>query len=183
MANISLEGSIRTCKVDTAWASKLASDRFMNPNVMMCPAWNGSDTSGRPVCADSYWTKRAGCNSAVDRLAVENELRPQYMEYITLDAEGIRGNQSCPQYKVHADAKCAANKIKNVHLQTGQFGYQTGYSQNIYGNCASCPQSGQITQPQTGGVPGVPSGDRNGEKIVEKYLQSKREYYTKRWPY
>ena len=44
---------------------------------MVCPLWNGVDTTGRTVCEYSYWTKNAGCNSATDRVIIENDLRPQ----------------------------------------------------------------------------------------------------------
>ena len=90
---ISLEAAIRTCKVDTAYANKVESDRFLNPELMVCPLWNGRDTAGRPVAPDSFYTKRAGCNSAEDRVVVENGVsRPQYMQYINLEASGIQGN-------------------------------------------------------------------------------------------
>ena len=138
MANISLEGSIRTCKVDTAWASKLESDRFLNPSQMLCPPWNGVDTTGRAVCYDSFYTKTPGCNSASDRVIVENALRPQYIEYVTLDASGIRGGQSCPQQGINPDTQCHQSALNNTHQYTGQFGLNTGFSQNIYPNCLSC---------------------------------------------
>ena len=87
---LSLEGALRTCKVNTGWANRIQSDRFENPNLMVCPVWNGVDLAGRPVCADSFYTKRAGCNSAEDRVIVENAVsRPQYIEYLNLDAAGI----------------------------------------------------------------------------------------------
>lgn len=138
--NISLEGSIRSCKVDSGWADKLYSDRFMNPSNMLCPPWNGVDTSGRPVCWDSYNTKTPGCNSALDRVFVENLLRPQYMEYVTLDAEGISGEQNCPgrTTPANADSVCHRNQLPRVHKQTGQYGLQTGFSQNIMPNCPTC---------------------------------------------
>ena len=82
MSSISLEGSIRTCKVDTGYANKVESDRFLNPENMVCPIWNGVDLTGRRVCPDSFYTKSAGCNSAEDRVVVENNLRPQYAEYV-----------------------------------------------------------------------------------------------------
>ena len=88
--SITLQGALRTCKVDPGWANKIQSDRFENPDLMVCPVWTGRDLAGRPVCADSFYTKREGCNSALDRLYVENALRPQYMEYINLDAVGFR---------------------------------------------------------------------------------------------
>ena len=70
----SLESSIRTCQVDTAWASRAQSDRFLNSSALMCPTWNGTDLTGRTVCPDSFWTKSAGCNSAMDRVVVENSV-------------------------------------------------------------------------------------------------------------
>ena len=91
--SVSMESAIRTCKVDTAWANKIESDRFLNPDNMVCPLWNGIDTSGRAACPDSFYTKQAGCNSAEDRVVVENSVsRPQYMEYINLNAIGVQGD-------------------------------------------------------------------------------------------
>lgn len=92
MSSISIEKTIRTCKVNTGWANRNQSDRFQDPNLMVCPTWNQMDNTGRLVCADSFYTKRAGCNSAMDRVSVENNVsRPQYMEYIQLNAAGING--------------------------------------------------------------------------------------------
>jgi hypothetical protein len=88
--SISLLGSINVCKVNTGYANKIQSDRFENPDAMTCPLWNGQDSFGRYVHPDSFVTKNAGCNSADDRVSVENFLRPQYMEYVALDAAGFR---------------------------------------------------------------------------------------------
>jgi hypothetical protein len=90
--SISLQGSLKTCKIDTSWAERLRSDRFENPDNMMCPVWSGRDLVGRPVSEDSFYTKLEGCNTPLDRVAVENTLRPQYMESITTDAYGFRSN-------------------------------------------------------------------------------------------
>lgn len=109
--------------MDVGWASKVQSDRFLNPNNMVCPIWNGLDTAGREVCPDSFVTKRAGCNSADDRVVVENALRPQYMEYINLNANGIGGNV----YGNTAGYNSAGTNretMKNIHKITGQFGEQ-----------------------------------------------------------
>lgn len=138
MANISLEKSIRSCKVDPSWANKLQSDRFLNPNLMLCPPWNGVDTSGRPACWDSYYTKTPGCNSASDRVIVENALRPQYIEYVNLDAAGIRGGLDCGNSSRYPDTICGDNTMKNVHQYTGQFGVDSGFKSNIYPSCLSC---------------------------------------------
>lgn len=136
MANISLQGSIRTCKVDPAWSTRIQSDRFQNPNIMVCPVWNGMNNKGQPVCADSYWTKRAGCNSPEDRVVVENAQRPQYAEYINLDAQGIRGNMyGFPEPQ--SDELMAEKDINKVHDVTGQFGLVSGFRQNVYPGCMS----------------------------------------------
>jgi len=138
MANISLEKSIRTCKVDTGWANKMESDRFLNSNLMLCAPWNGVDTAGRPACWDSYYTKTPGCNSASDRVMVENALRPQYIEYVNLDAAGIRGGLDCGVNKANTDTACHSANMNAVSKITGQYGLNTGYSQNIFPNCQTC---------------------------------------------
>lgn len=68
---VNLESALRTCKVDTGYSSRIQSDRFLNPRNLVCPVWNGLDTAGRLACADSFKTKREGCNSAEDRVGVE----------------------------------------------------------------------------------------------------------------
>ncbi len=88
--SLSLLGSLNTCKVDTGYANRIQSDRFENPENLLCPLWNNADSYGRWVNPDSFITKSAGCNSADDRVRVENFLRPQYMEYVALNAAGFR---------------------------------------------------------------------------------------------
>ena len=134
--SVSLESAMRTCKVDQGWASRMNSDRFLNPNLMVCPVWNGRDNAGRQVCADSFYTKRAGCNSAADRVVVENALRPQYSEYVNIDAQGIRGNfYGSPHY----DAGMREKTLENTHQITGQFGQETHFGQNIIPSCSVWP--------------------------------------------
>lgn len=142
--SVSLESAIRTCKVNTAWADRVESDRFLNPNNMVCPIWNGIDTSGRQVCPDSFYTKRAGCNSAEDRVAVENNVsRPQYMEYITLSAGGIQGNiygNIMPWRNSHMRQK-ELNQVNNI---TGNFGKQFGST--VYPSCGYTPYKEAMSQ-------------------------------------
>ena len=143
MASISLEASLRTCKVDSGWANKVESDRFLNPNNMVCPIWNGVDTAGRPVCPDSFMTKRAGCNSATDRVVVENNVsRPQYMEYINLNANGVSG-EIYGNTMGHRETGNRNHMLNNVEHFTGQFGLQTQFGQNVLQNCGeNCSKSG-----------------------------------------
>ena len=91
---VNLESALRTCKVDTAYQQRIQSDRFLNPKNLVCPVWNGLDAAGRVACADSFYTKREGCNSAQDRVGVENIQRPQYMQYISDFASGNNYNHN-----------------------------------------------------------------------------------------
>jgi len=131
----SLESSIRTCQVDTAWANRAQSDRFLNSNALMCPTWGGTDLVGRQVCPDSFNTKSAGCNSALDRVVVESHLRPQYMEYISLNAQGIQGSMygggGCAG-KAQADNR--TQMLQGTRNVTGHF--NSGFGSQIIGACA-----------------------------------------------
>lgn len=175
MSNISLEAAVRTCKVNTGWANRIQSDRFENSNIMMCPVWGGTDLTGRPVCADSFWTKRAGCNTPLDRIGVENSLRPQYMEYVTLNSDGIQGDMYSntavgvqdykskfaqnfsEQYKEQyirgqektmqeLNSTTGLAGVQNVHNLTGQFGMNTGFRQNIDPTCGQYPYEYAMAQ-------------------------------------
>jgi hypothetical protein len=92
MSSLSLDASIRSCKVETGQASRIESDRFLNPNNMVCIPWNNQNSKGQTVCADSFYTKRRGCNSALDRVSVESALRPDYAAYINLNMAGLQGD-------------------------------------------------------------------------------------------
>ena len=140
--SISLESAIRTCKVFTDYADKVQSDRFLNPNNMVCPMWNGVDTAGRQVCANSYYTKRAGCNSAEDRVTVENDLRPSYYEYITLSANGTKGNIYGTMSKAQSQAR--ENAINNAHDHAGYFG--DSYGSKIIPSCGYYPSKQAMAQ-------------------------------------
>lgn len=138
MANISLQGSIRTCKVDTGYAANIESDRFLNPNLSVCPTWNHRDNLGRYVCADSFNTKNAGCNSPLDRVDVENHLRPQYVEYTTLDAAGFQGNFGLQGHaqvigNCNMSSHCNANQAQ--HARVAQHA-QTGHQASSYRRCS-----------------------------------------------
>jgi hypothetical protein len=128
--SISLTGSLQTCKVNTGWANKVESDRFLNPYLVVCPAFNGQDNYGRFVCPDSYYAKAPGCNSALDRVAVENFLRPQYAEFVTLDASGIQGSDVMSTF----DSAISTRALADLQKVTGNAGYQY-----LAQNKISCP--------------------------------------------
>jgi len=144
MSLISLEGNIRTCKVNTAWANRIQSDRFENPALMLCATWNGVDSAGRPVSADSYRTKTAGCNSALDRVDVENYQRPQYAEYASLDAAGIQGQFYDPNIMFSNDANEQGTFVENFAPRiSGHFGLAPTAATNVT-SCGNYPyETGQ----------------------------------------
>jgi len=192
--SISLLGSLAVCKVNTGWGNKIQSDRFENPDNMLCPLWTGTDTYGRPVNPDSFYTKNAGCNSAEDRVVTENFLRPQYMEYVALDANGFRNPtmfsnnpptvQRCQQPLVEGFAYNPSNgraadterQSQAVNKIVGSAGYQYSATNTPYddgtcgvsglGNCNSCSMR----------RPG------NQQKLYENYSdnQGQRNYQARR---
>jgi hypothetical protein len=130
---LNLESALRTCKVDTAYQQRIQSDRFLNPKNLVCPVWNGLDTAGRVACADSFYTKREGCNSAEDRVGVENILRPQYMQYIS-DSLGNSYNNNSPTPAVAMTQIGTEGfmdfdtEAKDYSKITGNFGGQLAHS-------------------------------------------------------
>ena len=89
---LSLTNNININKVNVGYAARIQSDRIQNPDQMTCPLWTGQDLSGRQACPSSFRSKMEGCNSAEDRVFVENSLRPQYTNFVTLSAPGIAGD-------------------------------------------------------------------------------------------
>jgi hypothetical protein len=124
MSSLSLDASIRTCKVETGEAIRIESDRFLNPNNMVCIPWNGYNNKGQAVCADSFYTKTPGCASAMDRVGVENHLRPDYATYINLNTAGIQGDIYGSNATSWGDAGDANKYATSRHKITGSYGNQ-----------------------------------------------------------
>lgn len=133
--NLSLESAIKTCKINAGYADKMYSDRYFNPSQMVCPAWTGYDLTGRSVCADTFNTKSAGCNSSLDRITVENRIaRPRYFEYVTLNTDGVEGNIYGSGTR-GAQALAAKQEVDSANSYTGNFGIQFGSV--LRSNCGS----------------------------------------------
>jgi hypothetical protein len=123
---ISLESGIRTCKTGVENAERAASARFLNPNYVVAPRWNGYDTVGRPVCEDSFMTKTPGSSSAQDRITVENNVsRPRYFEYITLNPSGMVGDFYGTNSFANVNAVEAQRDRDDKFKLTGNFGIQS----------------------------------------------------------
>lgn len=135
MSSLSLNAALRVCKVDVGYADKVNSDRFLNPNNMLCPLWNGLDVAGRPVCPDSFKTKTAGCNSALDVVMVENDVsRPKYTEYITLNASGINQGNGLDSMSYNASVSRSA-ELRNINSNNPHFGPNSTMAGNVYPRC------------------------------------------------
>jgi hypothetical protein len=129
--SISLQGSIRTCKVDPGWASRVESDRFLNPELALCPVWTGVDNLGRPVAPYSFYTKNAGCNSSSDLVTIENDQRPRYVEYVTLDARGYLNEQTNELTDKEEVRSATISDIRKIAGNPG-----LGFGSKVYPSCS-----------------------------------------------
>lgn len=88
--NISLINSIRGNYVNTSWTERLQGDRLFNPDGgQLCIIPSGRDNFGRAVPNNTYHpTKTPGCNSALERVTIESDLRPNFSQYINLNTAG-----------------------------------------------------------------------------------------------
>lgn len=119
---MSFNSTIRSCKVRTDDAIRVESDRFLNQNNMVCIPWEGKNLKGQKVCPDSFNTKAAGCNSALDRVSVEITHRPHFSSYYDQnmrDLEGGTQNQTAINNNTIVDNDAAV-----MSLKYGAFGQQ-----------------------------------------------------------
>jgi len=107
----------------------------MNPTLAVCIPWSGFDLTGRKVCMDSWYTKREGCNSAADRVIVENNLRPQYFEYINLSAAGVRSDMYNNNMH-YTDAGVLEQQRDISENYTGNFGGMPSYPGTNQATCS-----------------------------------------------
>ena len=143
---MSLEASVRNCTVDTGKAITIQSDRFFNPQNMVCIPWNGLNSKGQDVCPDSFYTKTPGCDSAEDRVMVENGLRPKYLNYVTLNASGINGGiygNEMAWKDSNARGKMIDQITSDQKFGTGQFGNDFGAHVNYTGCSVGAYERGQ----------------------------------------
>jgi PPE-repeat protein len=127
MSNVSLTANLLTDKVSPGAAAQSFTYRIQEPSAQMCPVWNGQDLAGRPVCEYSFNTKRAGCNSSLDRITVENFLRPKYTNYVTTNAAGIAGYNGQENFasgdNLSRDNESIAMSSRSMaQARTGKFG-------------------------------------------------------------
>ena len=132
MSSLSLDASIRTCRVEAGEATRIQSDRFLNPHNMVCIPWGGHNIKGQKVCHDSFYTKTPGCNSAEDRVSVENALRPEYAAYINFNMAGLKGDMYGNQTSWQ-DSGDATKYDQSRYKYTGSFGNQ--FQASNIGSC------------------------------------------------
>jgi len=98
------------------------------------------------VCPDTFHTKSAGCNSAEDRILIENQItRPQYIPYINLNIDGVTGD-----YMYDQDIKKTYDRSieLNDRLHTGGsgFGEQMSKFINQGGGCSRASDTGMDSE-------------------------------------
>jgi hypothetical protein len=78
-------------RVETGWAQRYKSDRIFNSDTMVCPIRKNNDLMGRSADPYSLITTTEGCNSALDRVSVEDSQRSNFFSSVTLSNIGIQG--------------------------------------------------------------------------------------------
>jgi hypothetical protein len=126
--SIGLTASILNPKVIPGNAERISSYRNQEPSAMMCPVWGGQDLAGRDVCPDSFYTKRAGCHSAMDRIKVENDQRPKYANHVTISAAGISGENADYGPSITKEQAGSAALDRNSRRNQPHFGLSSAES-------------------------------------------------------
>jgi hypothetical protein len=126
MSSISLLGSIQTCKVDAGWANKIQSARFEDPSLMICPPPTGYDIQGRKVCKYSFNDNIPGCKPPSERVDIENDLRPKYMEYVTLNAQGFDSSSMYKNNMDFANSEQRTQMLQRIDQNNPHFGNDFG---------------------------------------------------------
>lgn len=85
--NVSIYDALRGNKVVTGGAAMYQGMRTFDESAQVCPTRaNVSDYGIADVARDSINTYAPGCFSALDRVTVENVLRPRYAVYLNASA-------------------------------------------------------------------------------------------------
>ena len=175
---ISLEAATRTCKVDQGSAARIESDRFLNAQNAVCIPWNGRDLAGREVNPNTFYTKRAGCNSAADRVLVENNLRPQYSDYINLDVSGgIRG-QIYANNMNYQNAGTLTRQMQAARGVSGNFGGDFSMATNS-ANCSYGNYERGVAGMGNQQMMNTARGGCGSSKTVEGYVQAPKDFTRK----
>jgi hypothetical protein len=87
--SLSLSAALKVSKVNVGNAAEFQSMRLWDPSAQTCPTRaNVSDSGVVGVARDTIDTygQYNGCFSPLDRITVENALRPRYAVYLNADA-------------------------------------------------------------------------------------------------
>ncbi len=121
----SIYNNIRSSKVTTGNAPMYQGMRTFDNSAQVCPIRAPISDSGTPgVARDSINSLTAGCFSPLDRMIVENALRPSYSTYLnasSIASAGVGSDlpQADPQYqsKPSYDTQLGYNYIRQVAPQ------------------------------------------------------------------
>ena len=79
----------RNGHVQTGNAARYQSERTFDNTVTICPPVYVNDSMGRSANIDTLYRKAAGCNSALERQCVENQLRSHQYDSVQLSSQGL----------------------------------------------------------------------------------------------
>lgn len=166
--SVAIDKSVMLAKVNVGSAPTMAGDRIFNSSQVLCMPWNGTDTIGRRVCPDSTVTLSAGCNSANDRILVENSIfRPTYSDALPLNLRAMLGegpaSTSYPAYNAMVEQKAVNNVNKFTAPNTG-----VGYSKAILSQTGLYPNDSVSSGTVQSGARG---GAYNNALYYSRYVQ------------
>lgn len=143
-----INNSVFGTRVNVGYADKFFSTERQDHNYMQCVQRDAYDMTGRQSCADSLNTKREGCNTATDRITVENAQRPYYSSYIGLNVyTGVKSDLYAPlpgavSYGQVAEAQVSQRTPSYGGVLQGKVIPQT----NIMADFANASQQTRIVQ-------------------------------------
>lgn len=131
---LSLEGSLRTCKVRSGMAPQFLSDRIIGgPEQRVCPMPRPFDAYGRESNFMTLQNKSAGCNDPLEIVSKEIDVvRPQYYQFINLNPNGLFGDFDNVQRK---ETMYKNSALQGLSETTGQFGQQMSSAISPGGKC------------------------------------------------
>jgi len=119
--------------VNTGWADRYFSDRFLNANELVCPPYNPRDGLGRDANSNSLITTSAGCNSAVERVTVEGDLRPKYYGNASLNQVGLDGQCNITMSGMKSSEQLVLDSQHDRDLQLLNLGQKIQYYKQLSG--------------------------------------------------
>lgn len=114
------------------WGTYLASERYLNPNHMVCPTRASVDAMGRLSARTALNTETGGCTPALNRVHAENAVRASATSALGFSAYGLQtGGMCAPPGGVYPSA--AARSRAERDLQWSKIAQRIQYYKRLSG--------------------------------------------------